>query len=252
MPAKRESIFKDIDVRKLPQHTTAVGELAFGYITEPSTEYDEKGQYFLKLRFPAESKEAKRLIKIIDDAAEKAYDMAMERIESAAERKKLKRADPSYSMEEDEDGNETGNVLFNFKRKAVRVDKKGNEKPVKLVLFDSIGRPVEQEGLELWGGSEIAVAFKLVPFYTAGVGVGVSHRIEAIQIIKAVAGGDNRSAEQFGFKKHEGFVAAADEADEQEEEYDDYDKAEGEATAKCADNDGIAEAADDADDGGDY
>ena len=57
--------------------------------------------------------------------------------------------------------------------------------------------------------------------------------------------------QQFGFKKHEGFVAAADEADEQEEEYDDYDKAEGEATAKCADNDGIAEAADDSD-GGDY
>lgn len=243
MPAKRESIFKDIDVRKLDQHTTAVGELAFGYITEPSTEYDEKGQYFLKLRFPAESKEAKRLIKIIDDAAQQAYDMAMERIESAAERKKLKRADPSYSMEEDEDGNETGNVLFNFKRKAVRVDKKGNEKPVTLRLFDSIGRPVEQEGLELWGGSEIAVAFKLVPFYTAGVGVGVSHRIEAIQIIKAVAGGDGRTAEQFGFQKHEGFIGG-DSAVKSDETDDD------EELDEEPDNDGIAEAA--GDDGGDY
>ena len=149
-------------------------------------------------------------------------------------------------MEEDEDGNETGNVLFNFKRKAVRIDKKGNEKPVKLVLFDSVGRPVEQEGLELWGGSEIAVAFKLVPFYTAGVGVGVSHRIEAIQIIKAVAGGDNRSAEQFGFKKHEGFIggdsAVRDDEDDEEAEAPDGDEE--------PDNDGIAEAADD--DGGDY
>lgn len=237
MALKRESIFKDIDVRKLPQYTTAVGELAFGYITEPSTEYDEKGQYFLKLKFPASSKEAKRLVKIIDEAAQQAYDMAMERIESAAERKKLKRADPSYALEEDEDGNETGNIIFNFKRKATRIDKKGNEKPLKLVLFDSVGRNVEQEGLELWGGSEIAVAFKLVPFYTAGVGVGVSHRIEAIQIIKAVAGGDNRSAEQFGFKKHEGFMAMAEEDDvEEEEEHDEYDKAEGEASAKAVES----------------
>lgn len=240
MAPKRESIFKDIDVRKLPQHTTAVGELAFGYITEPSTEYDEKGQYFLKLKFPAESKEAKRLVKIIDDAAQEAYAMAMERIESAAERKKLKRADPSYSMEEDEDGNETGNILFNFKRKATRTDKKGNEKPVKLVLFDSVGRPVEQEGLELWGGSEIAVCFKLVPFYTPGVGVGVSHRIEAIQIITAVAGGDGRSAEQFGFTKHEGYTSpeAATDADDADEEAE-------------PDNGGTADAAD-AEEDGDY
>ena len=242
MAPKRESIFKDIDVRKLPQYTTAVGELAFGYITEPSTEYDEKGQYFLKLKFPAESKEAKRLVKIIDEAAQQAYDMAMERIESAAERKKLKRADPSYSLEEDEDGNETGNIIFNFKRKATRIDKKGNEKPVKLVLFDSVGRNVEQEGLELWGGSEIAVAFKLVPFYTAGVGVGVSHRIEAIQIIKAVAGGDNRSAEQFGFKKHEGAFIGNEAADDEVE-----DDAE-----ETPDNDGIAEAAESAEEEGDY
>lgn len=243
MAPKRESIFKDIDVRKLPQYTTAVGELAYGYITEPSTEYDEKGQYFLKLKFPAESKEAKRLVKIIDEAAQQAYDMAMERIESAAERKKLKRADPSYALEEDEDGNETGNIIFNFKRKATRIDKKGNEKPVKLVLFDSVGRNVEQEGLELWGGSEIAVCFKLVPFYTAGVGVGVSHRIEAIQIIKAVAGGDGRTAEQFGFKKHEGAFMGNEAVSDDEAEDD---------AEETPDNDGIAEAAESAEEEGDY
>lgn len=225
MAVKRESIFKDIDVRKLEIHTTGVGELVCGWITEPTYEYDEKGQYYIKLRFKAESKEAKRLVKIIEDAAQNAFDMAQERIESVAERKKLKRAIPSYSLEEDEEGNETGNILFNFKRKAVRTDKKGNEKPVRITMFDSVGRPIEQDGLELWSGSELAVAFKLIPFYTAGVGVGVTHRIEAVQVVKAVAGGDTRTAEQYGFTEHDGFKvnngkADADTADAEAETQD--------------------------------
>lgn len=220
MAIKKESIFSDIDVRKLNTYTTAVGELAIGYITEPSKEYDERGQYFIRLKFPAESKEAKRLIKLIDEAAQIAYDMAQERITNVSERKKLKRADPSYGMVEDAEGNETGEVYFNFKRRAVRYDKQGEEKPVKLPVFDSLGQPVETEGLDIWGGSEIAVAFKLIPFYTAGVGVGVSHRIEAVQIVKVVSAG-SRTAEEFGFTKHEGAFNAAKAEDEEESDGND-------------------------------
>lgn len=218
MAAKKDSIFKDIDVRKLPQHVTPVGELAFGYITEPSREYDEKGQYFLKLKFPTDDKKTQKLITLIDDEAKKAYDMAKERIENASERKKLKQATPSHAPEEDEEGNETGYTVFNFKRKATRVDKNGKEKVVTLKLFDSVGQPIDPDGLEIWGGSEIAVAFKLVPFYTSGVGAGVSHRIEAIQVVKAVAGGDQRSAEDYGFQKQAGgFVGSEADPDEDED-----------------------------------
>ena len=158
----------------------------------------------MRLRLPSAAKSTQQLIKLIDSSAKEAYDMALERLETPAEKKKCKQADVSYKQEEDDDGNETGNTLFSFKRKAIRRDKNDNIKPVKLQLFDSVGQPVDKEGLDVWGGSEIAIAFKLVPFYTAGAGAGVSHRIEAIQLIKIVSGGDSRTAADFGFQKQAG------------------------------------------------
>ena len=218
MAKAKESIFKDIDIRKLEQHVTPVGELAYGFITEPSTEYDEKGQYFIKLKLKTDDKKTQKLIDLIDSEAQKAFDMAAERIENPSERKKLKQSVPSYQTEEDKDGNETEYTVFNFKRKATRYDKQGKEHDVQLKLFDSVGQPLDAEGLELWSGTELAIAFKLIPFYTATVGVGVSHRIEAVQIVKAVSGGDNRTAEDYGFKKQAGGFVGDKEADPDEEE----------------------------------
>lgn len=214
MAKKNTNIFHDVDIRKLKQHVTPVGIAVSAFITAPSTEYDEDGQYFVKLKLPTKDKSTQQLIKLIDAAAESAYNDALERLETPAERKKCKQADMSYKPEEDDDGNETGYTLFNFKRKAVRKDKNDNIKPVKLPLFDSVGRVVDPEGLDVWGGSEIAIAFKLVPFYTPQVGVGVSHRIEAIQLITVVSGGDQRTADDFGFQKQEGGFTGGDDSDE--------------------------------------
>lgn len=222
MAKKNTNIFHDVDIRKLKQHVTPVGVAVSAFITAPSTEYDEDGQYFVKLKLPTKDKSTQQLIRLIDTEAEAAYNDALERLETPAERKKCKQADVSYKPEEDDDGNETGYTLFNFKRKAVRKDKNDNIKPVKLPLFDSMGRVVDPEGLDVWRGSEIAIAFKLVPFYTPQVGVGVSHRIEAIQLITVVSGGDQRTADDFGFKPQEGgFIGDSDEDDAAEEETED-------------------------------
>lgn len=226
MAKKNTNIFHDVDIRKLKQHVTPVGVAVSAFITAPSTEYDEDGQYFVKLKLPTKDKSTQQLIRLIDTEAKAAYNDALERLETPAERKKCKQADVSYKPEEDDEGNETGYTLFNFKRKAVRKDKNDNIKPVKLPLFDSMGRVVDPEGLDVWGGSEIAIAFKLVPFYTPQVGVGVSHRIEAIQLITVVSGGDQRTADDFGFQKQEGGFTGtggddSDEDDAAEEETED-------------------------------
>lgn len=62
-------------------------------------------------------------------------------------------------------------------------------------------KPAPKDGLEVWGGSELVVSFRLVPFYTAGVGAGVSHRLEAIQLLKVVTG-NSANAEEYGFEQH--------------------------------------------------
>lgn len=214
-----KNIFKDTDIRKLPINHTPVGIAAAVFLTEPSTEYDEDGQYFIRLKFKTGTAECEKLITLIDEARQQAFDAAMELLESPKEKKNLKLAEPSYKEEEDEDGNPTGFTVFNFKRKAIRTDRKGNVKDVKIPLYDSVLQPIiDRENLEIWSGSELAIAFRLTPYYTERIGVGVSHRIEAVQILKAVSGGDNRKGEDFGFKAQSGGFTGGEEEEEQEEE----------------------------------
>ena len=193
-----KSIFSDTDIRTIPINRTPTAETVCAFITEPSTEYDDDGQFFIRIRLKTASKECKSLIAAIDDARDKAYKQAEEKLTTPKERNALKMADTSYKEEQNDDGEETGYTTFNFKRKAYRLDKNGEKKSVTLPIFDTYGKPVQTEGLDIWSGSLVSVAYRLVPFYTAQLGVGVSHRIEAVQLNKLVSGG-GKSAADYGF-----------------------------------------------------
>ena len=193
-----KSIFSDTDIRTIPINRTPTAETVCAFITEPSTEYDDDGQFFIRIRLKTASKECKSLIAAIDDARDNAYKQAEEKLTTPKERNALKMADTSYKEEQNDDGEETGYTTFNFKRKAYRLDKNGEKKNVTLPIFDIYGKPVQTEGLDIWSGSLVSVAYRLVPFYTAQLGVGVSHRIEAVQLHKLVSGG-GKSAEDYGF-----------------------------------------------------
>ena len=194
MAKKQENPFDHVDIRKLPILHTGPAEVNMAFLTEPSTAFNEDGVYTVRIRLPEDSPEAKKLCKLIDKARDEAYTTACE----FYGKKNLKRADPSYKVEEDDEGNETGYVLFNFKRNATYKDKNDNLKAINLPLFDSMGQKVDKEGLEIWRGSTVAVAFRLKPFYVPSLGCGVTHRLEAVQVIKAVSGGE-RTADEYGF-----------------------------------------------------
>lgn len=191
-------VFKHTDIRTLKQHTTPRGTAVLCFLNKPSTEYNEDGVYLVKMRFPVDDQATKALLKIIDKAGETAYQAAYEAAETPKAKKEVVKAKPSYKIEEDDEGNPTGFVTVNFKRSAVRKDKEGVKKPVTLPIFDVLGRKVDTDEVEIWGNSELAISFKLLP-YNKQIGVGVSHRLEAVQVIKAVAGGDNRTAKDYGF-----------------------------------------------------
>ena len=193
-----KSIFSDTDIRTIPINRTPTAETVCAFITEPSTEYDDDGQFFIRIRLKTANKECKSLIAAIDDARDKAYKQAEEKLTTPKERNALKMADTSYKEEQNDDGEETGYTTFNFKRKAYRLDENGEKKNVTLPIFDIYGKPVQTEGLDIWSGSLVSVAYRLVPFYTAQLGVGVSHRIEAVQLNKLVSGG-GKSAVDYGF-----------------------------------------------------
>lgn len=196
--AKQEA-FKDLDIRKLKQYRTPVGEAALCFLTSPSTEFNEDGVYTVKLRFKADDPKIINLLKVIDAAADAAYQEVYDLAETPRDKKAITRATKSYKFEEDNDGNETGYVLINFKRNATRKDRKtGEKKAIHLPMFNNVLTPVNCEDIDLWNGSELIVAFKLVPF-SKSIGVGVSHRMEAVQVIKAVVGGAGGNAESYGF-----------------------------------------------------
>lgn len=235
---KKKNIFSDIDSRKLAIYVTPVAEAALAFVTTPSTEYKENGQYFIRIRLKADDKETQTLVDLIEKERKAAFDMAMERLETPKEKKALKLATPAYHAEEDDDGNETGYIVFNFKRNATYTDKKsGKLKALVLPIFDSMGQPVDKDGLEVWSGSIVTVAFRLKPFYTSQLGVGVTQHLEAVQLIKVVSG-SAKTADGYGFKKQQGgFVEEAkdtdDDADEESSE-ESYEESSEESSEEAA------------------
>ncbi len=98
---------------------TPPGIALFPRLNEPDEKFNENGVYYVKLRLTAE--DAAPIIAACDAIAEDAFQNALSEAKTERERKKVKLADPAYIMEEDDSGNETGNVIFNFKNYQKRV-----------------------------------------------------------------------------------------------------------------------------------
>lgn len=180
------------------------GVALYPKFNEPDTKFKAEGQYSVKLRLSAE--DAQELIDEIDSLADEAFETALSEAKNEREKKKIKRADPAYSAEEDEDGKETGNFLFNFKMTASGVSKKtGKEWTRTCPVFDAKRKPIDLKNILIGSGSVVKVAYVLSPFSTA-IGVGVSLRLEAVQVLELREWG-NRDASAFGFGDEEGFEA---------------------------------------------
>ena len=193
--AEQQSNKKEIKI-------TPAGVALYPKLNEPDTKFKAEGQYSVKLRLSAE--DAQELIEEIDSLADAAFEEALAEAKNEREKKKIKRADPAYSAEEDEDGNETGNFLFNFKMAASGVSKKtGKEWTRTCPVFDAKRKPIDLKTVQIGGGSVVKVAYVLSPFSTA-IGVGVSLRLEAVQVLELHEWG-NKDASAFGFGDEEGF-----------------------------------------------
>lgn len=118
--------------------------------------------------------------------------------------KTLQYADRAYKEELDEEGNETGDIVFNTKTTATYKDKAGKVQNRKVTVVDAKLKPMSKS---VWGGSKIVVNADLSPFYTA-VGVGVSLRLNAVQVLELRSGGRDVSSM---FDAQEGYEAGADE-----------------------------------------
>lgn len=166
--------------------TTPKGIAVYPKLTAPDTKFKKLGEYSIKLR--VDPKLAAPLVEMID-AKRDEYIAALK---EKGEKKVSKKADQPYAVDE-----ETGDVVFSFKKAAAYEEKDGTIKkqsPPRVV--DSKSNPVTEQ---VWSGSECKVAFSITGWFFQGK-AGVRLPFVAVQVLKLVTG------ETFGgFEDEEGF-----------------------------------------------
>ena len=188
--------------KRNPRYVTDVGVAIYPYLTAPDTKFNADGEYKVKLRLNPDSMIRDVQGREIADVQTFLDDMMLKALEKAkAENKgRIKEGDPPYIIDD-----ETGDLLVNFKLKAVVRTKEGSTFSQKPALFDAKGKPITPESI--WGGSKIKVSFEVVPYYTKIAGAGVTLRLRAAQVLELVTGGSGGSAESYGFGEEEGYEA---------------------------------------------
>jgi len=202
---------------KQQKHVTPKGVAIFPHLNTPDTKFDRDGAYNVTLKLHEGDDGVQKLLDMIDEATDTAYQNALKDIKSAKTRREIEKQVP-YDYEEDEDtGERTGYVLFKFRRKASGVDDNGKRWKATIPMFDAKKNPVTEQ---VGGGSVIRVSFHMAEYYVAGQKkAGVSMRIAGVQVLELKSFGVD--ADSLGFDEEDGFESSgevdAGESGEQDE-----------------------------------
>jgi len=201
--------------KQLDKVMTPKGIAKFPVLNIPDTKFNPEGDY--KVGVILSAAEGGPLMARLAAAAQKAFDEAKaELTEKVATEKGEKKAKAKKALEElklgdlpakpvyDEEGNETGDLAFNFKMKATYKDKEGVTKHRRPGLFDAKCDEFPKD-LAIWGGSIVKVSGSINPFYMPGTNTaGCGLRLSGVQIITLNTSGGG-SASSMGFGKEDGY-----------------------------------------------
>lgn len=152
------------------------------YISSPDTEYDKDGIYHFRLKF-----EPDEIVEIADQIKSIYSDWYKECLEEKGKKKLMEAPFPVFNFE-DEEGNETEDIVLKFKQNAQAKGKDGKIYKFCPTLFDAKKNRVKN--VDIWGGSKVRVIFKVRKYFTA-VGVGVRLAPVSVRIIDLVTGGNS-------------------------------------------------------------
>lgn len=115
--------------------------------------------------------------------------------------KALKVAD-IYGVDVDDGGEETGKIILKASASAEGKRKDGSTFKREIHVFDARNKKLTKVPA-IYGGSELKMAGVCFPYYNPSTDtVGVSFRLEAVQLLKLVSSGG--SADRYGFGVEEG------------------------------------------------
>jgi hypothetical protein len=185
-----------------------MGEAVFPHLSKPDTKFAtvEKPHGHFRVGLALDAKDAATRKFIADMEARKVAAIAEQEKELGKKIKKI--ADSPWKAEEDEDGNPTGRIIFNFKKPGGGKRKDGTEYTTTVDLFDSRGTKLNPSTVRIGGGSKLVVSFEPRGFYVPASGAGISLRLAGVQVRELVEWGESRDAAGYGFESdEEGFVA---------------------------------------------
>ncbi len=170
---------------------TPPGVARYPHLNVPDSYQGGPPKYKVRIAVPQE--EAKDFIK----AYTAEYKIQYNAMLKEKRKKRLTRREPlAYSLEKDEDGNETGNVLISAATNAV-IEFKNEELEIRPALFDAGGRVLDPNKVKIGGGSLLKISARMVPYYSGQF--GLSLRLDAVQVLELVEFGGQRSSKDFGF-----------------------------------------------------
>lgn len=163
---------------------TPKGIAKYPWLTKPNERFNP--QYSINLI--VDVTEAQATIDKLDEMLEDQYNQTVAELKKNKkydEAKKVIKNEP-YSMVCDEEGNETGQVEFKFKKLINVKDKKTGEMIVlgPPQLVDSKGKEITGD-ISVYGGSICRVSFQANPYYISGTkACGVSLRLLGVQVVE--------------------------------------------------------------------
>jgi hypothetical protein len=174
----------DIDAIQI---TTKEGVAQYPSLNAPNTRFDDDGVY--KVNLILEQEDGDELSKQLTEYRDRAASQVKKG------KKPLSMANLPFEPETDKDTDEpTGRWIFKFKMNATYKDKQGKIVEVRPNLFGPDLKPTKAN---IGGGSRLCVAAKVFPWLVPSLGLGISLRLQAVQVIEAMAYGGDASSYEF-------------------------------------------------------
>lgn len=182
--------------KKLVSIVSPKGLASYPFLNKPSTKFKPEGEYSVKLVLSKEDGE--KLVEQIKAVLRDAYKEQC----ALLKKDKLKMADFPWKETEE------GKLEIKFAQTASFTSKTGETYERKIALFDTKGNPVSDS---IGSNSILRCAADVYPWYTPLLGMGVSLRLKAVQVVELVAPSMNLSASAYGFtSEEEGYVSGGE------------------------------------------
>lgn len=170
--------------------TSPKGKALWCKFKEPDTKYNAKGEYSTDLIVDPNNPAVQAYITKLEELQDIAYNETCETL-GAGKAKGVTKA-PLYKEEYDQDGNETGNIIFKYKLKDL-TDREARGDSTEILVVDAKKNKLGKDAPLVGNGSEIRIVSYANPYFMASTkSVGISHIWSKMQIIelKEYSGGD--------------------------------------------------------------